>query len=300
MKKKILAGLLAAVLAITTIPFMGNNTLYAQAEETSEEYVLEVTMKNQDDREEMSVGDIVWVSANLKDGSGTYLSYQEDWDFIPDEAFEELGYSLCKISNEKSEGADGYNNGTAIENFDGSIPEEAFGKYIYYLVGSYMLEDSSDILVGAAVSKYPVTSYCGTKNTTFMKNGDNATVFTIFNSDTSFKLTIPSSVKENGQTYKVTEIGDYALENEKGTKGLTSVTIPSTVKKIGKEAFKGAKNLKTITIKGNVTSIGKNAFSGISSKATFKIKATKTNYNKIVSRIKKSGVAKTVKFQRIK
>ena len=78
------------------------------------------------------------------------------------------------------------------------------------------------------------------------------------------------------------------------------MTIPSTVKKIGKEAFKGAKNLKTITIKGNVTSIGKDAFSGINSKATFKIKATKTNYNKIVSRIKKSGVAKTVKFQRIK
>ncbi|MGN0312099.1 MAG: leucine-rich repeat domain-containing protein, partial [Lachnospiraceae bacterium] len=268
-------------------------------EETTAAYTLEASMMNQDSREELSVGDEVWANVKVKDSNGEYLVYQEQWDFVPDAVLNEMGYSLCAYYDESVEGKEGYNNGIR---FDGNVPEEAFGKYVYYLnmAQVFIDEETSDYAAGVAVSRYPVTSYCGTKHTTFMANGSNATVFTIFNSDSSFKLTIPSSVEENGKTYKVTEIGEYALENDKGTKGLTSVTIPSTVKKIGKEAFKGAKNLKTITIKGNVTSIGKNAFSGINSKATFKIKATKTNYNKIVSRIKKSGVAKTVKFQRIK
>lgn len=297
MKRKLLAGLLAAVLAITTIPFMGNNTLYAQAEEVTEEYVMEATMKNQDGREEISVGDELLPTAVLYDANGEGVPV-DDWEFISESIFEQIGYSVQFYSENKSKIYSDTDSDRIA--FSGTVPEEAFGKYAYYLTGGYLISDEDKLGIDLAVSEYPVTSYCGTKHTTFMKKGDNATVFTIFNSDSSFKLTIPSSVKANGKSYKVTEIGEYALENDKGTKGLTSVTIPSTVKKIGKEAFKGAKNLKTITIKGNVTSIGKNAFSGINSKATFKIKATKTNYNKIVSRIKKSGVAKTVKFQRIK
>ena len=299
MKKKILAGLLVAVLAITTIPFMGNNALYAQAEEITQQYILDSIMLNQDQREEMSVGDQVWTFSSVKNADGTELVYQEEWEYVSDDIFLELGLPLCVYSDDDTTGIDSYSQGIVFS-YDGTIPQEAFGKYLHHIVGVYLIDDPENAAIDAIVSQYPVTSYCGTKHTTFMPNGSNATVFTIFNSDTSFKLTIPSSVEENGKSYKVTEIGEYALENDKGSKGLTSVTIPSTVKKIGKEAFKGAKNLKTITIKGNVTSIGKNAFSGINSKATFKIKATKTNYNKIVSRIKKSGVAKTVKFQRIK
>ena len=42
--------------------------------------------------------------------------------------------------------------------------------------------------------------------------------------------------------------------------GATSVTVPSTVKAIGEEAFKNLSALKSVTIPGSVTSIGKYAF----------------------------------------
>nr|MCR5451521.1 hypothetical protein [Lachnospiraceae bacterium] len=64
-------------------------------------------------------------------------------------------------------------------------------------------------------------------------------------------------------------------------------------------AFNGDKNLKTIVIEGKVTSVGADAFSGINKNAVIKIDATKKNYKKIANAIKKSGVAKTVKFKRI-
>lgn len=73
---------------------------------------------------------------------------------------------------------------------------------------------------------------------------------------------IPASIKVNGISYKVTAIGNYVNENKK----LKAVTIPATVKSIGKEAFVNAKDLKTITINGNVTKIGANAFKGINKK----------------------------------
>ena len=83
-------------------------------------------------------------------------------------------------------------------------------------------------------------------------------------------------------------------------KKLKAVTIPATVKSIGKEAFVNAKDLKTITINGNVTKIGANAFKGINKKAVFKIKTASSNYKKIVSKIKKAGAPKSVTFKIVK
>lgn len=65
---------------------------------------------------------------------------------------------------------------------------------------------------------------------------------------------IPSTV--NGK--KVTEIGADAFNSKIIT--VTKVTIPDTVKKIGKNAFYGCTKLKSITIPANVTSIGDYAF----------------------------------------
>ncbi len=78
-------------------------------------------------------------------------------------------------------------------------------------------------------------------------------------------ISIPSSVKIKGITYKVTEIGTGAHKNNKTVK---TVTIGSNVKKIGKEAFYGCTRLTTVNIGSNVTSIGDKAFYGCSSLQT--------------------------------
>lgn len=133
--------------------------------------------------------------------------------------------------------------------------------------------------------------------------------------NTSVKtMTIPSSVRINGVSYKVTRVANNAFAN---CKSLTKVTIPSSVTSIGqkafanctklkavtipakvtkieKSAFSGCKSLKTVTIKSTkVKTIGKSAFKGIAKKSVVKTpKSKKTAYKKL---LKKSGYTKTVK-----
>ncbi len=62
-------------------------------------------------------------------------------------------------------------------------------------------------------------------------------------------ITLPDSVKT---------IGDYAFSN---CTGLTGISIPDSVTSIGKEAFASCRNLTNVTIPDSVTSIGIRAFS---------------------------------------
>lgn len=58
--------------------------------------------------------------------------------------------------------------------------------------------------------------------------------------------------------YKVIEIDNYAFKDKNI---MQTVSIPSTVKTIGFEAFSGCKNLKSVTIPDSVTYLGSYAFS---------------------------------------
>ena len=77
------------------------------------------------------------------------------------------------------------------------------------------------------------------------------------------------------------------------------ITIPSKVKKIGKQAFYGCKKLKTITIetvKLTGKNVGSKAFKGIDSKATIKVPKKKlTSYKKL---LKAAGVDEKVKIKK--
>ena len=108
-------------------------------------------------------------------------------------------------------------------------------------------------------------------------------------------VTIPTSIKIKGATYKVTEISASAFKNNRKLK---KVVIGQNIVKIGKNAFYGCKNLTSITIKSSqltLKNIGKNAFKNTSPKATVKIpKKQKALYNQI---LKKRGLNKKAKVK---
>ncbi|MCI7406822.1 MAG: leucine-rich repeat protein [Bacteroidales bacterium] len=113
-------------------------------------------------------------------------------------------------------------------------------------------------------------SYTYQGNTLYYNiTSDNTVEVTYYSSDNYFQnnnyvsgdVVIPSSVTNNGTTYSVTSIGEWAFE---GCSGLTSVTIPNSVISIGEFAFYECSSLTSVTIPNSVTSIGYDAFSGCS------------------------------------
>ena len=99
----------------------------------------------------------------------------------------------------------------------------------------------------------------------FNKNTKTATV-TYYSSNYydnqnaySGTVNIPPTVEYSGETYDVTSIGGSAFY---GCRGLTSITIPSSVTSIGDRAFQECSGLTSVTIPNSVTSIGEYAFYG--------------------------------------
>ena len=108
-------------------------------------------------------------------------------------------------------------------------------------------------------------------------------------------VTIPTTIKIKGATYKVTEISTNAFKNNRKLK---KVVIGQNIVRIGKNAFYGCKKLTAITIKSSrltLKNIGKNAFKNTSPKATVKVpKKQKVLYNQI---LKKRGLNKKAKVK---
>ena len=108
-------------------------------------------------------------------------------------------------------------------------------------------------------------------------------------------VTIPTTIKIKGATYKVTEISTNAFKNNRKLK---KVVISQNIVRIGKNAFYGCKKLTSITIKSSrltLKNIGKNAFKNTSPKATVKVpKKQKVLYNQI---LKKRGLNKKAKVK---
>ena len=108
-------------------------------------------------------------------------------------------------------------------------------------------------------------------------------------------VVIPSTIRINRVTYKVTAISDNALKNNRKLK---KVVISTNVTKIGKNAFYGCKNLTSVTIRSSrltLKNVGSNAFKNTSSKVTVRVpKKQKTLYSQI---LKKRGINKKAKIK---
>ena len=73
-------------------------------------------------------------------------------------------------------------------------------------------------------------------------------------------IVVPSKVKaSDGKSYKVTGIEDRCFQN---CKTVTSVTLPSTISKIGLYCFAGCEQMKSVNIPSAVKSISDNTFKG--------------------------------------
>lgn len=132
------------------------------------------------------------------------------------------------------------------------------------------------------------------KRTTYKVTGNN-TVEYEKTASSKAKVTIPSTVTYGGQTYQVTSVAAKAFRNNKKLK---KVVIPSTVRKIGKQAFINCKKLKSITIKTNkltAKSVGSKAFKGINPKATIKVPKKKLKLYRKILRMK--GVSGSMKIK---
>ncbi len=70
-------------------------------------------------------------------------------------------------------------------------------------------------------------------------------------------ISVPSTVKIDGISYKVTSIAANAFKNNKK---ITKVKIGNNITSIAKNSFSGCSKLKTLAIGNNVVSIGDNAF----------------------------------------
>lgn len=106
------------------------------------------------------------------------------------------------------------------------------------------------------------------------------------------KVIIPSTIKANGITYKVTAIASKAFDKNRKIK---SVVIGKNVTTIGASAFNGDTKLKSVTFKGTtLKKVGSSAFKNTYSKMKIKVPAKKvTAYKKL---LKNKGVSSKAKI----
>ena len=100
-------------------------------------------------------------------------------------------------------------------------------------------------------------------------------------------ITIPATIKADGVSYKVTEVGANAFKNNKRVK---KVVIGANVSKISKKAFNKCPNLRTVVIKSTKLTkktASKKCFSKVNKKMVIKVsKKSKKTYAKIFKGLK--------------
>ena len=183
------------------------------------------------------------------------------------------------------------------------------GNYYGTITRNFQIVSAQNTPTPAPVSKTFKDAY----NTyTVNKTGTSVTLKKP-NSKVIITATIPSSVKANGKTYKVTAIAPNAFKN---CRKLKQATISKNVSSIGSGAFQGCSSLRTLKISSKVSSIGAKAFydckaltsvtiqskkltSGSVGKSAF-AKAGRNNYKKLKVKVPKSRLSAYKKLLKAK
>ena len=137
------------------------------------------------------------------------------------------------------------------------------------------------------VGIYKVTSVKANNRTvTYMAPGKSKKNLT--------SITVPSTVKIKGKTYKVTAVANKAFT---ACTKLQKVTVGKNISSIGAETFYNCKTLKKLIIKSSkLKKIGKNAVQNIYWKAVIDVPAKKVKaYKKLLQ--KAGGYKKTMKVK---
>lgn len=188
-----------------------------------------------------------------------------------------------------------------------SMLQQAYKALVKAPVAKPVPKKNAVVTVGSA--KYKVTK----------SSSKTGTVMYVKPTKKTFKtVTIPSTVKINGYTFKVTQIEKNAFyKNTKlqsatvgkyvtnigssafrDCKNLKYVVLGASVKRIEKDAFMNDKALRKVTIRSmNLKYIQKKAFTGINSKAEFRVPSKKLKEYKKHLLIR--GVKTTAKFSRL-
>ena len=183
------------------------------------------------------------------------------------------------------------------------------GNYYGTITRNFQIVSAQNTPTPAPVSKTFKDAY----NTyTVNKTGTSVTLKKP-NSKVIITATIPSSVKANGKTYKVTAIAPNAFKN---CRKLKQATISKNVSSIGSGAFQGCSSLRTLKIGSKVSSIGAKAFydcraltsvtiqskkltSGSVGKSAF-AKAGRNNYKKLKVKVPESRLSAYKKLLKAK
>lgn len=87
--------------------------------------------------------------------------------------------------------------------------------------------------------------------------GEHGIFYVNYEGTYSGNVTIPSSVRYEGKTYRVTSIGDGAFCK---SSQLLSVSIPESVTSMGREVFRECSNLVSVSLPSYITEIGNAVF----------------------------------------
>ena len=228
-----------------------------------------------------------------------YLNDEIEITAVPDKGYYYAGYRF--------NGAGTTYRGTTIYMLDKDITLEfCFSEITEQQIGSsfaqlpFWYEITNNATDGTGTVKCTCLAY--------VLIPDEATAFQLFGN-----TVMPSTVTEDGVTYKVTSIAPDAF---RGVKYFKSFTIGAYVTVIGNNAFYGCANLTKVSGGARLKTIGSNAFARCPKLSSFKISSKvlskigtyafakdsklKTVYIKSTTKLTKKGVKKSLKSSKVK